>query len=176
MTLADAIDHAYYVVRFHRMQLADFPPLNASLNALSTVFITAGWLFIRAERKVAHAVCMSVAVVTSSAFLTCYLIYHFSIRGSIRFTDTSIARPIYYVLLLTHVLLAFTTLPLVIATVIPAVRARWAAHRRIARWTMPIWLYVSVTGVIVYFMLYKWFPSDEIKTKLAPRSAEISHT
>ncbi len=156
------------------MTLADYPPLNASLNALSTVFISAGWLCIRAERKLAHIVCMSVAIVTSSAFLTCYLIFHYSIRGSIRFTDHSAARPIYFVLLITHIMLAFTTVPLVICTVIPALRARWLAHRRIARYTMPIWLYVSVTGVIVYFMLYQWFPSDEIKTKLAPAAVHDS--
>jgi putative membrane protein len=153
------------------MTVADFPALNATLNALSTAFIAAGWWLIRNERKTPHIACMVSAIITSSAFLTCYLIYHAKV-GSIRFTDHSIARPIYYFLLITHVVLAFAVAPLVTASVIPALRARWDKHRRISRWTMPIWLYVSVTGVIVYFMLYRWFPSDEIKTRLTPRMAE----
>jgi putative membrane protein len=151
------------------MTLADFPALNASLNALSAVFIASGWFCIRRERKRAHVACMISAILTSSAFLTCYLIYHFQVH-SIRFTDHSIARPIYFFLLLTHIVLAIAVVPLVAASVVLAARARWASHRRVSRVTMPVWLYVSVTGVIVYFMLYQWFPSDEIKTRLRPQS------
>lgn len=147
------------------MTVAELPAINASLNGLSTLFITAGWICILRERKVAHATCMGLAILTSSAFLTCYLIYHAKV-GSIRFTDQSLARPIYFALLLTHVVLAFATVPLVIAAVVPALRAQWGTHRRVTRLTLPVWLYVSVTGVIVYFMLYQWFPSDEIRTKL----------
>ena len=153
------------------MTLADFPALNATLNGLSTVFIATGWTLIRAQRQVAHAVCMILATITSSVFLSCYLYYHFTLHGmSIHFTYPGVVKWVYYVLLLTHVLLAFTVPPLVISTLVPALRRRWASHRRMGRWTMPIWLYVSVTGVIVYMMLYQWFPSDEIKTKLGPQS------
>ncbi len=138
------------------MTISDLPALNASLNAFSTVFIAAGWYFIRRGRWRAHIACMITAIISSSAFLTSYLIYH-AHAGSVRFTALGIVRPIYYAILLTHVLLAFTVLPLVITTVVPACRRRWDKHRRMGRWTMPIWLYVSVTGVIVYFMLYQWF-------------------
>ena len=98
---------------------------------------------------------MITALISSSAFLVSYLIYH-AHAGSVRFTAAGLVRPIYFTILLTHVLLAFTILPLVIITVVPALRRRWDKHRRMGRWTMPIWLYVSVTGVIVYFMLYQW--------------------
>lgn len=138
------------------MTISDLPALNASLNAFSTVFIAAGWYFIRRGLWRQHIACMITAIVSSSAFLTSYLIYH-AHAGSVRFTALGIARPIYYTILITHVLLAFTVLPLVIMTVVPACRRRWDKHRRMGRWTMPIWLYVSITGVIVYFMLYQWF-------------------
>lgn len=149
------------------MTFADLPAVNASLNALSTVFIAAGWVFITRERKRSHIACMVAAIATSSAFLTCYLIYHFSLKGlSVHFTYPGPVRYVYFVLLITHIMLAFSTVPLVAASVIPALRQRWGAHRAVSRWTMPIWLYVSVTGVIVYFMLYQWFPSTEIPSKL----------
>jgi uncharacterized membrane protein YozB (DUF420 family) len=112
------------------------------------------------------------ALLTSTAFLTCYLIYHFNVH-SIRFTAGGAARWIYYFILLTHVVLAMAVLPMVIMTVVPALRQRYERHRRLGGWTMPIWLYVSVTGVIVYLMLYKWFPSDELKTRFNPKVAEI---
>jgi uncharacterized membrane protein YozB (DUF420 family) len=100
---------------------------------------------------------MVTAILSSAAFLVGYLIYH-AHAGSTRFTATGIIRPVYFTILITHVLLAFTILPLVILSVVPALRRRWDRHRRIGRWAMPIWLYVSVTGVLVYFMLYQWFP------------------
>lgn len=138
------------------MTISDLPALNASLNSFSTVFIAAGWYFIRRGQWRQHIVCMITAIVSSSAFLTSYLIYH-AHAGSVRFTALGMVRPIYFTILLTHVLLAFTVLPLVIVTVVPACRRRWDKHRRLGRWTMPIWLYVSITGVLVYFMLYQWF-------------------
>jgi putative membrane protein len=101
---------------------------------------------------------MSVALITSALFLTCYLIYHFNVVGVTRFTHPGWPKAIYFFILLTHIPLAALTLPLVILTIIPALRARYDKHRRIAKWTMPIWLYVSVTGVLVYLMLYVWFP------------------
>ncbi len=139
------------------MTISDLPALNASLNAFSTVFIAAGWYLIRRGLWRQHIACMITAILSSAAFLISYLIYHANV-GSVRFTETGIVRPIYFTILITHVLLAFTVLPLVIVTVVPALRRRWDKHRRMGRWTMPIWLYVSITGVVVYFMLYIWFP------------------
>ena len=139
------------------MAISDLPALNASLNAISTVFIAAGWYLIRRGHWRQHVACMIAALITSSAFLVSYLIYH-AHAGSVRFTAQGIVRPIYFTILLTHILLAFAILPLVIATLVPVFRRRWEKHTRVARWAMPIWLYVSVTGVIVYLMLYQWFP------------------
>ncbi len=150
------------------MTIEDFPALNASLNAASTVFIAVGWLCIRSERKAAHIVCMTGALLTSTAFLACYLFYHFNV-GSVRFTYPGPVKWFYLTLLLTHVLLAFAVVPLVVMTVVPALRQRFEKHRAIGRWTMPVWLYVSVTGVIVYFMLYQWFPPDEVKQRALRR-------
>ncbi|MBS0658165.1 MAG: DUF420 domain-containing protein [Verrucomicrobia bacterium] len=144
------------------MTIQDFPALNASLNALSTVFIATGWLLIRNGQKKAHIACMISALVTSTAFLTCYLIYHFNVL-TVRFTHPGAIRWFYYVLLLTHVVLAIAVVPLVLMTVIPALKERFDRHRRFGRWTMPVWLYVSVTGVLVYLMLYRWYPSDDLK-------------
>ena len=140
------------------MTVHDLPAVNATLNGLSTVFISAGWIFIKSDRKQQHIVSMSCALVTSTLFLACYLTYHFSVRIMTKFPPIGWIQKFYWVLLGTHVTLAFVTLPLVILTVIPTLRARYDKHRRIARWTMPIWLYVSVTGVVVYMMLYQWFP------------------
>jgi len=139
------------------MTISDLPALNASLNALSTLFISAGWYLIRRGYWRQHIACMITALLTSAAFLTSYLIYH-AHAGSVRFTAEGIVRPIYFTILITHVLLAFAILPLVIVTLVPVFRRRWDKHRRLGRWTMPIWLYVSITGVIVYFMLYQWWP------------------
>ena len=140
------------------MTAQDLPPINASLNALSTVFIIIGLATIKAERKRAHIAAMTAALVTSTLFLACYLTYHFTVSGLTRFTHTGWPRTLYLTILLTHTVLAVAVVPLVLLTVIPALRARWDRHRRIGRWAMPIWLYVSVTGVLVYFMLYQWFP------------------
>jgi uncharacterized membrane protein YozB (DUF420 family) len=139
------------------MTLSDLPAVNASMNALSTSFIVAGLIFIKAERKKAHIVAMSLALITSTVFLAGYLVYHFNVPVT-RFTHTGWPRTIYFLILFTHIPLAAVALPLVFMTVIPALRARWESHRKYARWTMPIWLYVSVTGVLVYLMLYVWYP------------------
>lgn len=144
----------------------DLPPTNATLNALCTVLLITGWVCIRRDKKRAHIVVMVTALLTSVAFLSCYLTYHTVLHryagdASIRFTyQGSIARPIYFAILLTHVVLAAVNLPMIILTVVPAIRRRFDKHRRLARWTLPIWLYVSVTGVLVYLMLYRWFPSE----------------
>ena len=155
------------------MNVFDLPPVNATLNGLSTCFIAAGWASIRRDRKRVHITCMLTALICSTIFLFCYLTYHFGLlstvgEGSVEFTAGGWVRPLYDVILITHLILAFMILPLVIVTVIPALRARFDRHRRIGLFTMPIWLYVSITGVIVYFMLYQWFPSthlDELKKR-----------
>ena len=139
------------------LTLRDLPGINASFNLLSTAFICLGWWFIRHEQKRRHIAMMIGALISSTFFLAGYLVYHFNVPVT-KFEATGVVRPIYYVLLASHILLAFTVLPLVLMTVIPAVQARFDRHRRIGRWTMPIWLYVSVTGVLVYLMLYQWFP------------------
>jgi len=141
------------------MTISDLPAVNATLNATSTVFISLGWWFIRRGFWRQHIACMITAVCSSIVFLTFYLIYHFHVgEKSTHFTAPGLVRSIYFALLISHILLAFITLPLVIATLIPAFSRRWEKHRRIAKWTMPIWLYVSITGVLVYLMLYQWFP------------------
>jgi len=139
--------------------ISDLPALNASLNALSTVFISAGWILIRRGHWRQHIVCMITAVLTSTLFLVSYLTYHYARGGqSTHFSGHGIIRPIYFTMLISHILLAFAILPLVIITLLPVFRRRWERHTRIGRWTMPIWLYVSITGVLVYFSLYHWFP------------------
>jgi putative membrane protein len=140
------------------LNVQSLPFVNACLNALSTAFIVAGLVFIKSERKQAHIFSMSCALVSSTLFLTGYLTYHFTVTGMTRFTHPGWPKHLYFLILATHVPLAALVLPLVILTVIPALRARYDRHRRIAKWTTPIWLYVSVTGVLVYLMLYVWFP------------------
>jgi uncharacterized membrane protein YozB (DUF420 family) len=145
------------------MNVNDLPAVNATLNSLSTLLLLTGWVMIRTERKVAHAACMIGAILTSAAFLACYLVYHFLKAGHVtHFTYPGWPKALYFFILGTHTPLAIVALPLIILTVIPAIRRRFEAHKRMARWTLPVWLYVSVTGVLVYFMLYVWFPSAKI--------------
>ena len=141
------------------MTVSDLPLLNASLNAVSTVFIVAGVAFIKKEMKLAHIVSMLCALVTSTLFLASYLTYHYLKAGAVtKFTHPGWPKALYYFILATHVPLAALTLPLVILTIIPAFQARYDKHRRLAKITFPVWFYVSVTGVLVYLMLYVWFP------------------
>ncbi len=143
--------------------ISELPAIDATLNFVSTVFISTGWYLIRRGAWRAHIVCMVIAVISSTFFLAGYLIYHAHVgEKSTHFTATGAVAVIYFTMLITHILLAFVTLPLVILTLLPAFRRRWEKHVRIARWTMPIWLYVSVTGVLVYFMLYKWYPPPNL--------------
>jgi uncharacterized membrane protein YozB (DUF420 family) len=141
--------------------ISDLPALDASLNFISTIFIALGWYFIRHGAWRRHMVCMISALVSSTGFLAGYIIYHVHVGEKSSGYSGWIAA-IYFPILASHVLLAFATLPLVILTLIPVFRRRWDRHRRIARWTIPIWLYVSVTGVLVYLMLYKWFPPPNL--------------
>ena len=136
------------------MTVSDLPALNATLNATSAVLLTTGWILIRRGRIAQHRAVMIAAVCTSALFLISYLVYHAQV-GSVPFTKQGPIRAVYFTILLTHTVLAAAIVPLVLVTLTRALRARYERHRRIARWTMPIWLYVSVTGVVVYLMLYQ---------------------
>jgi putative membrane protein len=141
------------------MTVADFPWINASLNGLSTIFIIAGLAFIKSERKLAHTACMVAALVTSTAFLVCYLTYHYLKAGVVtRFTHEGWPKTLYFFILGTHTPLAVIVLPFIILAVVRALQARYEQHRKWAKIAAPMWLYVSVTGVLVYLMLYVWFP------------------
>jgi len=139
------------------MTISDLPAVNATLNSIATLFLIAGWVFIHNERKKSHIVCMVAALITSTIFLGCYVVYHYHV-GHTSFTEQGWPRVLYFTILISHLILAIAIVPLVILTVVPALRARFDRHRKMGRWTLPIWLYVSVTGVLVYFMLYHWFP------------------
>ena len=136
------------------MTVSDLPALNATLNATSAVLLAAGWILIKRGRIQAHRNVLLAACTTSVLFLISYLIYHAQV-GSVRFTRQGLVRPLYFTILVTHVALAATVLPLAIVTLTRGLKGRFPAHRAIARWTLPIWLYVSVTGVLVYILLYQ---------------------
>jgi putative membrane protein len=138
------------------MDISDLPALNASLNALASVFLTTGYVLIRRGRQDAHKRCMLLALTTSALFLTSYVIYHAN-AGSVPFPGVGAIRVVYFAVLIPHVLLAATILPLALVTTARGLRGDYVRHRRIARWTLPLWLYVSVTGVIVYLMLYQLY-------------------
>ncbi|MEK6282681.1 MAG: DUF420 domain-containing protein [Acidobacteriota bacterium] len=134
------------------------PHLNALLNSTSALFLIAGYLFIKFGRIQAHRNCQITAVATSTIFLASYLTYHYY-HGDTPFLGQGIVRPFYFTILITHVILAIVIVPLVLVTLYRALRLDFIRHRRIARWTLPLWLYVSVTGVIVYLMLYHFYPT-----------------
>jgi putative membrane protein len=134
------------------------PHLNAVLNTTSALFLTAGYTFIRRGRIRAHRNCQLTALFSSTLFLTSYLTYHY-FHGTTRFAGQGIARPIYFIILITHTILAVVIVPLIFVTLYRALRLDFIRHRKIARWTLPLWLYVSVTGVIVYLMLYQLYPA-----------------
>jgi len=132
----------------------DLPAVNATLNALSGILLFVGYVLIRQGRRDQHRAVMIAAFITSSVFLASYLIYHAQV-GSVRFTRQGFVRPLYFTILITHVTLAAAVLPLALVTLSRGLKARFRQHRAIARWTLPIWLYVSVTGVLVYVLLYQ---------------------
>src|ERR1044071_8163656 len=134
------------------------PHLNAFLNATSALLLFTGYSFIRKRNVVAHRACQVAALVVSILFLVSYLTYHFH-HGTTRFQGTGLARPIYFTILIRHTILAIVIVPLVALTFYRALRQDFMRHRRIARITLPLWLYVSITGVIVYLMLYQIYPS-----------------
>jgi uncharacterized membrane protein YozB (DUF420 family) len=138
-------------------QYAYFPALNATLNGTSAALLLTGRVLIAKGRMAAHRLCMIAAVVASTLFLACYVFFHYKV-GNILFLGQGWSRPVYFTILSTHVVLAMVIVPLAVITLNRGLRARYDKHRTIARWTWPLWMYVSVTGVVVYFMLYRWFP------------------
>ena len=136
------------------MSISDLPALNATLNATSAVLLTIGWTFIRRGRIAQHRKFMIAAFCVSCAFLVSYLVYHAQV-GSVRFTKQGPIRILYFSILLTHTVLAAVIVPLVLTSLSRGLKRQDTRHRAIARWTLPLWLYVSVTGVIVYLMLYR---------------------
>ncbi|HXN87276.1 MAG TPA: DUF420 domain-containing protein [Candidatus Binataceae bacterium] len=131
-------------------------PLNAILNTSAAVLLLAGFYFIKKKRIRAHRACMISAVCVSAAFLTSYLIFHYEV-GDILFTGQGWVRPLYFLILIPHVTLAIVIVPLALTTLYFGLRGRFASHRRIARWTWPLWMFVSVSGVVVYLMLYQLY-------------------
>jgi len=145
------------------MTVHDLPAVNASLNGLSAMFLTGGYVFIRRKNKIAHRNCMVAAFVTSIFFLACYLIYHGYLvwalhQGPTRFENPLWFRPMYLTILISHTILAAVIVPLILTTLWLAKKEHFDAHKRTARWTWPLWMYVSVTGVVVYLLLYQIFP------------------
>ncbi|HEV2456094.1 MAG TPA: DUF420 domain-containing protein [Verrucomicrobiae bacterium] len=145
------------------MSIYDLPAVNATLNGLSATLLTAGFIFIRQKKIIPHRNCMISAFCVSAVFLVCYVTYHTYLavvlhRGPTRFLNPSWFRPIYLTILLTHTILAMVIVPMILITLSRALRERFDRHKRIARWTWPLWMYVSVTGVIVYLLLYQIFP------------------
>ena len=135
------------------LTIADLPTVNATLNTISATLLTIGYVCIRTRKPIAHRNCMIAAFVVSALFLTSYLIYHYH-EGSTPFGGQGWMRGVYFAVLIPHIVLAALILPLALCTLYCVIRKRFNKHRRIARWTLPIWLYVSVTGVVVYWMLY----------------------
>jgi uncharacterized membrane protein YozB (DUF420 family) len=136
------------------ISISELPTLNAALNSLSAAFLCSGYFFIRAKSMRAHRACMLLAFGCSSLFLVSYLVYHYQV-GSVGYKGQGWIRTLYFAILISHTVLAVTVVPLALLTLSRALSGKFPQHRRIARWTFPIWLYVSVTGVIVYWMLYK---------------------
>jgi putative membrane protein len=136
------------------MSVTDLPALNATLNGISTLLLVTGWIFIHRGERQKHRACMIGALVVSALFLTSYVIYHAQV-GSVPFKGTGWIRTVYFAVLIPHIILAAAIVPPVLITASRGLSAKYDQHRRIAKWTLPLWLYVSVTGVIVYWMLYR---------------------
>ena len=136
------------------MSVHDLPAVNATLNGVAGILLLIGFLLIRSQNITLHRRFMIGAFITSALFLVSYVVYHAQV-GSVRFTRQGFVRPLYFTILVTHVTLAAAVLPLAIVTLTRGLKGRFQAHRTIARWTLPIWLYVSVTGVLVYVLLYQ---------------------
>ena len=145
------------------MSVSDLPKINAALNTVAAILLMSGFVFIKRSRKAAHRNCMIGALVCSTVFLACYLYYHYTMKkmygeAHTRFLNPEWFRPIYLTILFTHLVCAVAIVPMIIITVSRAAKARFELHKKIARWTWPVWMYVSVTGVLIYFLLYQIFP------------------
>jgi putative membrane protein len=136
---------------------SNLPLLNAVLNSMSALLLSGGYLAIRSRKIAVHRRFMVSACVTSALFLVSYLTYHYQV-GSRPFPGQGGIRGVYFAVLISHTILAAVIVPMVLVTLYRAVRAKWSQHRRLARWTLPLWIYVSVTGVIIYLMLYRFYP------------------
>ena len=141
------------------MSVHDLPALNAGLNALATILLTAGYILIKRKQVTAHRATMMAACAVSAAFLASYLAYHLQAGAHTPFGGRGWIRPVYFGMLISHILLAVVIVPLVLVTLTLALRGRLDRHRQWARWTFPLWYYVSVTGVLIYFFLYQWWPA-----------------
>lgn len=144
------------------MDFQDLPLVNATLNGLATFFIVVGIFSIKAGNPALHKRCMFTAILISVAFLACYLVYHFNVTAVTRFTHEGWPRKVYYFILFTHIPLAIAVLPLLWLTVRPAMSGDYVRHKRWSKITFPVWLYVSITGVLVYLMLYVWYPARAV--------------
>ena len=140
------------------ISLSALPALNATLNAASALFLLLGYRFIRQRRIAQHKACMLTAFTLSLVFLVSYLTYHFQV-GSVPFRGTGWIRSLYFTILISHTVLAALVPPLAFVTLLRAFRQQFDRHRRLARWTLPVWLYVSLTGIVVYWMVYRLYPS-----------------
>ena len=138
------------------LSIGDLPALNAALNATAATFLVAGYLLIRRGRRDLHRACMLAALAASALFLVSYVTYHYH-AGSRPFPGVGAVRVVYFAILITHVVLAAVILPLALVTTARGLRSQFDRHVRVARWTLPIWLYVSVTGVVIYLMLYQFY-------------------
>lgn len=145
------------------MSITDLPKINAGLNTLAAILLLFGFIFIKRGNRIAHLRCMIGALICSVIFLACYVYYHYSMKkmygeAHTRFLNPEWFRPIYLTILFTHLVGAVAILPMIVVTVSRAAKARFDLHKKIARWTWPVWMYVSVTGVLIYFLLYQIFP------------------
>lgn len=156
------------------MSLHDLPALNAILNGICSVLLVVALIFIKRGNREAHKKCMIAALITSALFLTSYLTYHFVVKTVTKFVEPAYFRPYYLLILFTHLILAIAILPMIIITFTRALRERFDAHKKIARWTWPIWMYVSVTGVVIYLLLYQIFPQPGSRNYLPPTSTQTT--
>ena len=141
------------------MDASILPPINATLNGIATILLALGFFFIKSGNRQAHKACMISAFITSVVFLVCYVAHKILVRGvHTPFGGEGAIRTVYYTMLVSHIILAIAIVPMVLMTMSRAFKERFEAHKAIARWTWPVWMYVSVTGVLVYLFLYVWFP------------------
>lgn len=146
--------------------VSSLPAVNASLNAASATFLLIGYRFIRGARILPHKICMETAFICSSIFLASYLYFH-SQAGVIHFQGQGWIRPVYFSILISHTVLAVVIIPLVLITLYRALTNQFDRHKRIARWTFPLWLYVSVTGVVIYWLLYRVYAAPAVAATIA---------